>query len=93
MLVAATFANQKQAQALQQKLKKDNFKARIVSRTSGGKTLYQVQVGPVTGLKAAEDLAQRLKAQEKITPRVMKMAAKSKPTNLQPPPPARRTAR
>jgi cell division septation protein DedD len=80
MLVAGTFANQKQAQALQQKLIKDKFKAKIVSRTSGGKTQYQVQIGPVTGAKAAEDLSQRLKSKEKITPRVMKMADKTKPT-------------
>ncbi|HEY9074201.1 MAG TPA: SPOR domain-containing protein, partial [Desulfobaccales bacterium] len=78
IVVAATYANQKQAKALQQKLKKDNHKAKIVSRTGGGKTLYQVQIGPVIGSQAAEDLAQRLKSQEKITPRVVKMS--SKPT-------------
>ena len=76
MVVAATYANQKQAKALQQKLKKDNYKAKIVSRTGGGKTLYQVQMGPVNGSQAAEDLAQRLKSQEKLTPRVVKMSSK-----------------
>lgn len=76
MVVAATYGNQKQAKALQQKLKKDHYKAKIVSRTGGGKTLYQVQLGPVTGSQAAEDLAQRLKSQEKLTPRVVKMSSK-----------------
>ncbi len=80
LLVAGTYANQKLAQALLQKLKKDNFKATLTSRTTGGKTQYLVQLGPVTGTKAAEDLARRLKSQEKITPRIVKMTAKTKPT-------------
>jgi serine/threonine-protein kinase len=80
ILVAATFADQKQAQALVQKLKKGNFKAKIISRTTNGKTQYQVQLGPVTGTKAAEDLARRLKSQEKVTPRIMNMTAKTKTT-------------
>ncbi|MCX5892574.1 MAG: SPOR domain-containing protein [Deltaproteobacteria bacterium] len=80
MLVAGSYANQKQAQALLEKLKKGKFKATIASRTAGGKTQYVVQLGPVTGTKAAEDLAKRLKTQEKITPRMVKMPAKTKPT-------------
>ncbi|MCL4500630.1 MAG: SPOR domain-containing protein, partial [Deltaproteobacteria bacterium] len=78
LLVAGSYASQKQAQALLQKLKKDNFKATLASRSTGGKTQYLVQLGPVTGPKAAEDLARRLKSQEKITPRIVKMAAKTK---------------
>jgi hypothetical protein len=77
LLVAATYANQKQAQTLQHRLKKGKFKAKIVSRKHGAKTLYQVQIGPVNGTKAAEDLAQRLKTQEKLTPRIVKMTAKT----------------
>ncbi len=79
LLVAGSYADQKQAQALLQKLKKHNFKATLASRTAGGKTQYVVQLGPVTGTKAAEDLARRLKSQEKITPRIVKMTAKPKP--------------
>ncbi len=93
ILVAATYANQKQAQALLQKLKKDNFKAKIVSRTTNGKTQYQVQLGPVTGAKAAEDLARRLKSQEKITPRMIPMTAKSKPAKAANNTAARKTPR
>jgi eukaryotic-like serine/threonine-protein kinase len=93
ILVAATFADQKQAQALVQKLKKGNFKAKIVSRTTNGKTQYQVQLGPVTGTKAAEDLARRLKSQEKITPRIMNMTAKTKTTKPTTNTSAPRTAR
>ncbi|MFI5329637.1 MAG: SPOR domain-containing protein, partial [Desulfobaccales bacterium] len=80
LLVAGSYADQKPAQALLQKLKKDNFKATLASRAAGGKTQYVVQLGPVTGIKAAEDLARRLKSQEKITPRIVKMTAKPKPT-------------
>ena len=80
LLVAGSYADQKQAQALLQKLKKDNFKAALASRTAGGKTQYLVQLGPVTGTKAVDDLARRLKSQEKITPRIVKMTAKPKPS-------------
>ncbi|MGB7912326.1 MAG: protein kinase [Desulfobaccales bacterium] len=77
MLVAATLGSRDQARALVQRLGKDHIKARVVSRSSGGRTLYQVQVGPVTGAKAADDLARRLQTQERITPRIMKMTAKT----------------
>ena len=75
MLVAATFGSQDQARALVQRLEKDHLKARVVSRSRGGQTRYQVQVGPISGAKAAEDLARRLQTKERITPRVMKMTA------------------
>ncbi len=81
MLVAATFGSQNQARALVQRLGKDRLKARVVSRSRGGQTRYQVQVGPVTGAKAAEDLARRLQTKERITPRVMKMTAKTSNDN------------
>ena len=63
-------------QALLKRLKDSKYRAKIVSSTTGGKTLYQVQVGPITGAKAAEEAARNLKAQEKITPKVVKMANK-----------------
>lgn len=90
MLVAATYGAHNQARALAQRLRKDHFQARIVSRRSGGKTQYQVQVGPVTGAKAAAAEAQRLKTKERITPRVVKIAVKTKPGDE---PAARRAAR
>jgi eukaryotic-like serine/threonine-protein kinase len=74
MLVLATFKDQKQAQALQKKLKARGLKARTVSSKSGKKLLYQVQVGPVLGAQAAEQAAASIKAQEKITPKVMKLS-------------------
>ncbi len=84
MLVAATFGSQDQARALVQRLEKDHLKARVVSRSRGGQTRYQVQVGPVTGAKAAEDLARRLQTKERITPRVMKMTATTSNDNVGP---------
>jgi cell division septation protein DedD len=92
LLVAGSYADQKPAQALLQKLKKDNFKATLASRTAGGKTQYVVQLGPVTGIKAAEDLARRLKSQEKITPRIVKMTAKTKTTPTKPTKPTKPVA-
>jgi eukaryotic-like serine/threonine-protein kinase len=78
MLVAATLGSRDQARALVERLGKDHIKARLVSRSHAGQTLYQVQVGPVTGSKAAADLARRLQTEERITPRIMKMTAKTK---------------
>jgi hypothetical protein len=77
LLVVASYVHQKQAQALLKSLKAHNHRARIVRRTTRGKTLYQVQIGPVTGAKAAEDLARTLKEQEKVTPKIMKIADKN----------------
>jgi eukaryotic-like serine/threonine-protein kinase len=93
VLVAATYADQKQAQTLVLRLRKDHFKARIIPGKSGGKTQYQVQIGPITGVKAAEDLAQRLKSKEKINPRVVKMTEKTKTHKPASKTAARRTAR
>ncbi len=92
LLVAGSYSDQKPAQALLQKLKKDNFKATLAARTAGGKTQYVVQLGPVTGIKAAEELARRLKSQEKITPRIVKMTAKTKTKPTKPAKPAKPAA-
>jgi len=73
LLLVATYAGQKQAQALLTRLKARNYRVRILRRTTAGKTLYQVQVGPITGAQAAEDAARNIKEQEKITPKVTKM--------------------
>lgn len=81
LLIAATYANQKQAQALQQRLRAQKLRAVIITRKTGQKTLYQVQVGPLTGAKAAEDAAGRIKNKEKLTPKVVKLAPKSAPNH------------
>lgn len=81
LLLVSTFANQNQAEALQQRLRAKKIHAVIVKRKTGDKTLYLVQVGPVTGAKAAEDAAGRIKSQEKITPKVVKMAPRTSGAN------------
>jgi cell division septation protein DedD len=84
-VLAATYVNLKPAQALQRRLRKNHLHAVIITRKTSGKTLYQVRVGPITGAKAAEDVAQRIKAQEKITPQVVKLASRSgNPKNRRP---------
>ncbi len=94
LLLAATYRDSKQAQALTQRLKARKYRVKIVKSTIRGKTLYQVQVGPVTGAQAAQDLADSIKEQEKVTPKVVKLAAKpagkgakktAKKTNPNPP--------
>ncbi len=76
LIVAATFAKEDQATKLKQRLKTRNYSAKVVKKTTGKKTVYQVQVGPVTGAKPAEEMARRLKTQEHLTPKVQKMAAR-----------------
>ena len=74
LLVAATYPTLKQAEVLQQRLRAKHFRTVIITRKAGDKTRYQVQVGPLTGAKAAEDAANRIKTQEKLTPKVVKLA-------------------
>jgi cell division protein FtsN len=73
LLKVATFANQKQAQALQRRLRANHLHAVVIHSKSGSKTLYQVQVGPITGAKTAEEAAARIKSQEKITVKIVKL--------------------
>jgi hypothetical protein len=81
LLVAATYTTMKQAEALQQRLRAKNHKAVVKIQKAGDKIQYQVRVGPFTGAKAAEDAANRIKTQEKITPKVVKLAPKTAGTN------------
>lgn len=74
LLVVATYNTMKQAEALQDRLRAKNHKAVVKIQKDGNKIHYQVRVGPFTGAKAAEDAANRLKTQEKITPKVVKLA-------------------
>jgi cell division septation protein DedD len=90
LLVVATFASQKQAEALQKKLKAKNYRARVIRSTGGGKTLYQVQVGPLAGAKPAAEAAAKIKTEEKLTPKVVKMTGKAPKKNSNQP--ARRPA-
>jgi cell division septation protein DedD len=77
LLAVATYSNMKQAEALQQRLRAKKIQAVVVKRKTGDKTLYLVQVGPVTGAKVAEDVAGRIKSQEKITAKVVKLSPRT----------------
>jgi len=74
LLIAATYANPEPARIMSRHLQNLDFQAHVAKKTVGGKTQYQVQVGPVTGSKQAEELARRLK-QEKLHPKVQKLTA------------------
>jgi cell division septation protein DedD len=77
LVVVATYAARKPAEDLQKRLRAAHFKAAVVTRKVKDKTRYQVQVGPLTGAKAAEDAARRIKTQEKLMPKVMKLPPKN----------------
>jgi cell division protein FtsN len=79
-VVAATYTTMKQAEALQQRLRAKNQRAVVKIQKSGDKIQYQVQVGPLTGAKAAEDASNRIK-QEKLTPKVVKLPPKTAGAN------------
>ena len=80
-MVVATYTTMKQAEALQQRLRAKDLRAVVKIQKAGNKIQYQVRVGPFTGAKAAEDAANRIKTQEKITPKVVKLAPKTAGTN------------
>jgi cell division septation protein DedD len=82
IVLAATYVRMKPAQALQRRLRARHLHAVIHVRKTSGKTLYQVRVGPVAGARAARDTARLIKAQEKITPEVVKLASRSSSANL-----------
>jgi serine/threonine protein kinase len=86
LLLAATFGSMQQAEALQQRLRTKNFPAVIIKQKTGEKTLYQVRIGPLTGAKAAEDTVNRLKSQEKLTPKMVKLSPKTSGTKSVRPP-------
>jgi hypothetical protein len=72
LLAVASYTTLKQAEILQERLRAKNLRAVIIARKTGGKTLYLVQVGPLTGARAAE---------EKLTPKVVKLAPKTPAAN------------
>ena len=81
LVVVGTYATMKQAEALQQRLRAKHVGAVVKIQKAGDKLQYQVRVGPLTGAKAAEDTAKRIKTQEKITPKIVKLAPKTTGAN------------
>jgi hypothetical protein len=77
---AATYNRLAQAKLLENRLKEKKYVVRLKKDASDGKTTYVVWVGPVAGKKAAQETAQRLKSEERLTVRLVK---------FKPPAPAR----
>jgi cell division septation protein DedD len=76
LLIAATFFQMQQARTLARRLKAKKFQAHLAKISIKGKRAYQVRLGPFPEKKAAEETAQRLKTQEHLTPRLLKLKAK-----------------
>jgi eukaryotic-like serine/threonine-protein kinase len=80
LVVAASYSTMKQAEALQQRLRAKHISAVVKIQKAGDKLRYQVRVGPLNSAKAAEDVAKRLKTQEKLSPNVVKLPPKTAST-------------
>lgn len=76
LLIAATFSQLDQARTLARRLKAKKFQAHLAKTSVKGKSAYQVRLGPFPEKKAAEETAQRLKTQEHLTPRLIKLKPK-----------------
>ena len=76
VLVAGTFSQLDQARTLARRLKAKKFQAHLAKISVKGKPAYQVVLGPFPEKKAAEETAQRLKTQEHLTPRLVKLKPK-----------------
>jgi serine/threonine-protein kinase len=79
LVIAATFSELKQAQALAQRLKGKKYQAQVTKMAVKGKTAYLVRLGPFTEKRKAEETAKRLKTQEKLTPRLAQLKPKPAP--------------
>ncbi len=89
LVLVASFGSRDAALSLPKRLKAKNFNAVLAKTTVAGKPGFQLQIGPVTGAKAAEELARRLKSEEHLTPKVVKAPAKTvKPPKPKPAKPA-----
>ncbi len=69
-VLVASYARPDQAQALSERLKKQNFAATMVKTTPKGKSLYLVRIGPLTSQQAAAEIARRLKSQTGLVPKI-----------------------
>ncbi len=76
-VVVATYRNLEDAKVLKNKLQSRGIPVRVFRRTSGNSTYYLVKAGPFSGKSQAEEVARRLKSQERLTqnPQVVKMPA------------------
>jgi serine/threonine-protein kinase len=91
LVLAASYGSREGAVRLQKRLQARNLNATLAKVQVGGKPGYQVQIGPLTGAKAAEEVAQRLKSEEHLSPKVVKVTAKAAKPPPKKPAPAKST--
>ncbi|MDI6852841.1 MAG: protein kinase [Deltaproteobacteria bacterium] len=75
IIPVASYTQLKQALALQNRLKAQNLPAKAVRTSPGGKAVFQVQVGPLTGKQAAQEAARRIKELEGISAKVVEVSS------------------
>lgn len=75
LVLAAVYAQPEPAKRLQQRLRAKKIAATLAKVSLKGKTGYQVRVGPLSGAQQAEEMAQRLKSEEGLTPKIIKPGA------------------
>ena len=86
-VTVAAYSNLEDAKAMRKRLQAKNLSAQVFRSTSGKKTVFLVKVGPFPEKKRAEEVAQRLKAQEHLThtPKVAQVPTENaKPPALKP---------
>jgi cell division septation protein DedD len=81
VVLAATYGQLAQAQALARRLQARKLAPRIAKTKTGNKTTYQVRLGPMASKKQAEEVARTLKTKEHLSPQITRVK-----------PPAGRTA-
>ena len=74
---AATYKRKEDAQKLAKRLKEKQYTVRLTKSIGEDKTTFVVWVGPVSGKKAAEETARRLKSEENLTVRIAKAKTKA----------------
>ncbi len=82
-VLVVTYRSYEEAKALKKKIQDKNIPAHVLRITSENKTYYQVKAGPFSGKKQAEEVAQRLKSQERLAPapKVAKIPAETSKTS------------
>jgi eukaryotic-like serine/threonine-protein kinase len=75
LVLVASYTQLKHAQALQNRLKTHNIQAKAVRTSPGGKTVYQVRVGPLAGKKEADATVRLIKEREGISAKVVEVSS------------------
>jgi cell division septation protein DedD len=79
LVLVASYAKEEQARALSQRLRSRNLTPRIVKTSPGGKTMYQVRLGPFPDQHQAEGVAYHLRNREGLSPKIVTVAARPAP--------------